>query len=165
MHSHLKNDFPICDFVLVATTPLRESFRCDDRAAFIRRCVRIADGRPILFKLHRSEYVDRAKREINRYAPGSIILTSGDVNHMIANASTVITQQSSCTFVAIVLGKEVYTNLELEELNRLMPIQNNGTSSQRIAGIAKRLLHTPMPVLQQIRRGHRARPSWEKADL
>jgi hypothetical protein len=165
MHSHLNNDFPICDFVLVATTPLRESLRRDDRAAFLKRCVEIADGRLILFKLHPSENVERATREINRYAPGSVILTSGNVNHMIANASTVITQQSSCTFVAVGLGKEVYTYLDMDELNQLMPIQNNGTSSQRIAGIAKRLLHTPMPVLQQIRRGHRARPSWEKADL
>jgi hypothetical protein len=52
-----------------------------------------------------------------------------------------------------------------DELKRLMPIQNNGTSSNRIANIAKRVLHTPMPVLQQIRRGIRARPKWEKADL
>ena len=76
---------------------------------------------------------------------------------MIVNASTVITQQSTCTFVAVALGKEVYTNLDLDELHRLMPIQNNGVSSQRIASIAKRVLHTPMPVLQQIRRGLRAR--------
>lgn len=165
MRSSLKNNFPICGFVLVATTPLRESLRRDDRAAFIKRCVQIADGRQLLFKLHPSENVSRARREISRHAPGSIILTSGNVNDMIANASTVITQQSSCTFVAVGLGKEVYTNLDLEELNRLMPIQNNGTSSQRIAGIAKQLLHTPMPVLQQIRQGHRARSSWEKADL
>ena len=72
---------------------------------------------------------------------------------MIANASTVITQQSTCTFVAVALGKEVYTNLSKEELQRLMPMQNGGQSSERIVEICKRVLHTPMLVLQQIRRG------------
>jgi hypothetical protein len=164
LHNHLNNNFPFRDFVLVATTPLRETLRRDDRAAFIRRCVTIAAGRPLIFKLHPTEKVDRATKEIERYAPDALVLTAGNVNHMIANASTVITQQSTCTFVAVALGKEVYTNLDLDELHRLMPIQNNGTSSQRIATLAKRVLHTSMPVLQQIRRGLRARPKWEKVD-
>lgn len=171
LHQNVKNDFPQRDFVLVATTPLRETFRRDDRKSFIRRCVTIAAGRPLIFKLHPSERVDRATREIERYAPGAQVLTNGNVNHMIANASTVITQQSTCTFVAVALGKKVFTHLNIDELHRLMPIQNNGTSSQKIAQIAKRVLHTPMPVLQQIRRGVRPRPKsaellrwWEKAD-
>jgi hypothetical protein len=126
--------------------------------------VTIAAGRPLIFKLHPTENVKRALREIECYAPGTTVLTHGNVNHMIANASTVITQQSTCTFVAVALGKEVYTNLNVDELKRLMPIQNNGSSSQRIASIAKRVLHTPMPVLQQVRRGARARPRWEKLD-
>jgi hypothetical protein len=165
LQGNLKNAFPQRNFVLVATSPLRETFRRDDRAAFIRRCVEIANGRPLIFKLHPTERVDRAMREIQRHAPGAQVFTQGNVNHMIANASTVITQQSTCTFVAVALGKEVHTYLDLDELKRLMPIQNNGASSQRIANIARRVLHTPMPVLQQIRRGLRARPKWEKADL
>ena len=84
---------------------------------------------------------------------------------MIANASVVITQQSTSTFVAIALGKEVYTNLEIDELKRLLPIQNGGMSAQKIAEISRRLLHTPMPVLERVRRGYRARPKWEQADL
>jgi hypothetical protein len=83
---------------------------------------------------------------------------------MIANASVVITQQSTCTFVAEALGKELYTNLDVEELRRLMPIQNGGASAGRIASLCRRLLHTPMPVLEQVRRGLRARPKWENAD-
>lgn len=162
---NLENDFPQKDFALVATTPLRESMRWDDRVGFIRRCVTLAAGRPLVFKLHPSENAVRATREIELHAPGAQVLTHGNVNHMIANAAVVITQQSSCTFVAVALGKEVYTSLNLDELKRLMPIQNNGISSERIATLARRLLHTPMPVLQQIRRGNRRRPKWELADL
>lgn len=164
LQNNLINDFPYRDFVLAATSPLRESFRRDDRAAFIRRCVQIAAGRPLIFKLHPTEKIKRATREVEQYAPGAKVFAQGNVNHMIANASTIITQQSTCTFVAVALGKEVHTNLNIDELNRLMPIQNNGTSSQRIANIAKRVLHTPMPVLQRIRRGIRVRPKWDKAD-
>lgn len=164
LQSNLKNAFPQRDFVLVATSPLRETFRRDDRVAFIRRCVEIANGRLLVFKLHPTERADRAVREIQCHAPGAQVFTQGNVNHMIANASTVITQQSTCTFVAVALGKEVHTYLKLDELKRLMPIQNNGASSKRIADIVKRVLQTPMPVLQQIRRGARARPKWEKAD-
>lgn len=164
MQQYLMNDFPQQGFVLVATTPLRETFRPDDRITFIKRCVSIAAGRPLVFKLHPTERVDRATREIRRYAPDAKVRAHGNVNHMIANAITVITQQSTCTFVAVALGKEIYTNLNLEELKQLMPIQNSGSSSQKIANIAKRVLHTPMPVLQQIRNGMRVRPKWDQID-
>lgn len=165
LKQNVNNDFPQQDFVLVATTPLRETFRYDNRANFIKRCVAIATGRPLIFKLHPTEHVDRATREIYQYAPKAIVLTHGNVNHMIANASIVITQQSTCTFVAVCLDKKTYTDLNLEELRYLMPIQNNGTSAARIANLALRLLHTPMPVLQQIRRGLQAQPNWNQIDL
>ena len=42
---------------------------------------------------------------------------------------------------------------------------NGGTSVQKIAEITRRLLHTPLPVLERIRKGYRARPKWQKADL
>jgi hypothetical protein len=93
------------------------------------------------------------------------VFTQGHVNHIIANASVVITQQSTCTFVAIALGKEVYTNLDINELKRLMPIQNGGSSAQKIAEISRRLLHIPLPVLEQVRKGYRPRPKLEQADL
>ena len=162
LSSHLENNFPERDYVLVATTPYRETFRADDRPAFIRRCVEIAGGRPLIFKLHPTESVARATREINTYAPGAEIYTQGNVNPMIANAAVVITQQSTCTFVALALNKETYTALDKKELNRLMPIQNGGVSAKRIANICQRLLRTPMPVLEQIRKGYRSRPRWEK---
>lgn len=130
---HLINDFPYRDYVLAATTPLRESLRFDDRPAFLRKCVRIADGRQLIFKLHPGEDAERATREIEQHAPGSLIFTRGNLNDMIANCSVFITQQSSSTFVGLVLGKEVHSNLNLDDLRRLLPIQNGGTSAQAIA--------------------------------
>ena len=162
LNIHLENSFPQRDYVLVATTPYRETFRSDDRPAFIQRCVQIAAGRPLIFKLHPTENAARATREINTYAPGAEIYTQGNVNPMIANAAVVITQQSTCTFVALALKKETHTFLDKKELNRLMPIQNGGTSAKRIASICQRLLRTPMPVLEQVRKGYRSRPRWEK---
>jgi hypothetical protein len=164
MSGFYQNDFPFHEFVLVATSPLRETYRRDDRRAFLHKCIQIAAGRPLIFKLHPTEHVDRASREIRRLAPDARVYTGGNVNHMIANASVVITQQSTCTFVAVALGKEVYTNLDLQELKRLMPIQNGGMSARRIAGFCRRLVLTPMPLLRQIRNGSRARPRWEQAD-
>jgi hypothetical protein len=158
------NDFPYRDFVLAATSPLRETFRYDDRRAFIKKCVRIAGRRLLIFKLHPTENVERAAREIHRYAPGALVFAHGDVNQMIANARVVVTQQSTCTFVGLALGKEVHTNLNAKELLRLMPIQNGGASSQRIANICRRVLYTPMPELAQVRAGFRRRPRWEQAD-
>lgn len=165
LSSLYQNDFPIRDYALVATSPLRETFRRDDRMAFLDRCVRIANGRPLIFKLHPTENAKRATQEIRELLPEAPIYTHGNVNHMIANASVVITQQSTCTFVALALGKEVHTNLDVNELKHLMPIQNGGTSAQKIAEISRRLLHMPMPILEQIRKGYRARPKWEQADL
>ena len=159
-----RNDFPYHDYVLVATSPLRESFRRDDRNAFLHKCVEIAAGRPMIFKLHPTEHAERATKEIYRFAPDARVYTQGNVNHMIANASVVITQQSTCTFVAVALGKEVHTNLDVKELKRLMPIQNGAVSAQRIAGICRRLLNTPMPLLRRVRKGLKAHPRWEQAD-
>lgn len=165
LSSYGHNDFPFHDFVLVATSPLRETFRRDDRIAFLHKCIRVANGRPLVFKLHPTENASRAIQEIHHLAPEARVYTHGNVNHMIANSSVVITQQSTCTFVAVALGREVYTNLDINELKHLMPIQNGAVSAQRIAGISRRLLHTPMPVLEQVRKGYRSRPKWEQADL
>jgi hypothetical protein len=92
------------------------------------------------------------------------VLTEGNVHQMIANASVVITQQSTATFTAVGLNKETHTYLDVSELRRLLPIQNGGMSAYYIASIARRVLHTPMHILEQIRKGYRPRPRWEKAD-
>lgn len=164
LQANLQNDFPRRDYVLVATTPYRETFRSDDRMGFLAHCAEIANGREIIFKLHPTEDAQRASREIHSVFPGASVLTTGNVNHMIANAEVVITQQSTCTFVAMGLGKETHTYLDQSELRKLMPIQNQGRSALRIAGTASRLLHTPMPVLHQVRAGQRNRPRWEHGE-
>jgi hypothetical protein len=161
LQCYLQNDFPEHNYALVATTPYRETFRQDDRPAFLRRCLSLSEGLPLIFKLHPLENADRATREILSVVPDARIFTTGSVNQMIANASLVITQQSTCTFVALALGKKTHTFLDQDELHRLMPIQNGGLSGQYIAAISRRLLHTPFRVLEQIRKGSRPRVRWE----
>lgn len=162
--SHL-NIFPFHGHVLVATSPLRETFRFDDRQAFIHKCRAIAGERSLIFKLHPLENAERAIREIYEYAPGSNVFTYGDINQMIVNADVVITQQSTCTFVAIALGKEVHTNLNIAELKRLMPIQNGGASAEHIAQICERILRTPMEMLHGKRKQPQTRLKREQGDV
>ncbi len=161
LQSNMVNDFPFHDYVLVITTPNRENFQWEDRSKFIQSCLDLAQGRNLIFKLHPAENHLRAQKEIQKLAPHALVFSQGNVNHMIANASIVITQRSTATFVALALGKEVYSDLDLDELKRLMPIQNGGTSAKRIAAICRHILHTPMTVLEQIRHGKITRPKWE----
>jgi len=132
----LINDFPYRDYVMVATTDMRETFRVEDRPAFIRKAVEIADGRPLLFKLHPNENFERAISEIRKHAPeDTMIFTSGNTNQMIANCCELITQYSTVVFTGIVLGKKVYSWFDVEELKKLSPLQNEGTSALTIASI------------------------------
>lgn len=132
------NDFPHKDFVLVATSDIRECFRYDNRPAFIRDAVKIANGRKLIFKLHPNEKMDRAVQEIRDNAPSdTLILTEGNINHMIANCSELITQFSTVVYVGIILGKKVHSYFDLAELNRLVPIQTEGNSARMIADICK----------------------------
>lgn len=157
MESFYQNKFPLCGYVLAATTPYRETFRPDNRTLFIKQCVKIAKNRLLIFKLHPMENAKRATKEIHKIAPNAIVLTHGNVSEMIANASVVITQQSTCTFVAVALGKEVHTKLNIEELKRLMPIQNGGASASYIAKVCMRLIHTPETETLKARSKVRAR--------
>ncbi len=159
------NDLQFHGHVLVATSPLRETFRLDDRIAFIKKCNTIAKGRTLIFKLHPLEDVKRATREINKNAPEALVFAYGNINPMIANAETVITQQSTSTYVALALGKEVHTNLNIEELKRLMPIQNGGASASRIARICEQTLLTPLEVLMAKRKQAQPRLKRERADV
>ncbi len=143
------NDFPYHDYVLVATSPLRETGQFDYRAGFIKRCLEITDGRPLFFKLHPMENARRAYREIRMYAHDARIFTRGNTDHMIANAAAVITQRSTCTFVAAALGKEVHTYLDQDILKELMPMQNHGTSAANIAFACRQVLQQPAPALQK----------------
>lgn len=140
MQSFLQNDFPLRNYVLAATSSNRETFHWDNREAFIRKAQAIAQSRPLVFKLHPNENLDRARREIMQIAPEAIIFETGNTNHMIANCDVLITQTSSVTFVGLALGKEVYSDLNLNELTRLLPIQNGGVSAARIAELCQKRL-------------------------
>jgi len=133
------NNFPHSHYVLVCTSPLREMFRGEDREAFIRKAVDIAGGRRLIFKLHPNENVKRATREISRYAPGATVLTNGSAEEMIANCDVLITRYSSTAFVGLALGKETHSDFDMDELRRLMPIQN-GSAALNIANVCRRLL-------------------------
>jgi len=130
------NDFPHRDYVMVATSDSRETYGSDDRMAFLKNCVKIAAGRKLLFKLHPNEAFERAIAEIKSVAPvDSLIYTDGNSNHMVANCCELITQWSTLVYLGIVLGKSVYSYFDVEELKRLTPMQNGGTTAEKIAEI------------------------------
>jgi len=133
------NSFPHRNFVLVCTSPLREVFRREDRKAFIRRAVEIAAGRPLIFKLHPNENATRATREIGRHAPGALVFTTGSAEEMIANCNVLITRFSSTAFVGLALGKETYSDYDMDEMRLLMPVQN-GSAASNIADVCRGLL-------------------------
>ncbi len=137
---YLDNDFPHKGYVMVATSDARETFKYENRKKFILECVEKAKGKRLLFKFHPNENFERATREVEKYAPGSLIYSSGNTNHMIANCDTLITKYSSVVYIGIALGKEVYSYFDLEELKKLSPIQNGGTSGVNIAKVARQIL-------------------------
>lgn len=138
--SFLDNDFPHRNYALVATSCIRETFRYDDRKAFIRSAIAKAKGRPLIFKLHPNEKVERAVREIKSLAPDALIFSDGNIEPMIANCDILITQYSSVSYIGLALGKEVHSYFDVEELRRLAPIQNGGTSSRHIADACLHIL-------------------------
>ncbi|MFO7643892.1 MAG: hypothetical protein R6W95_05860 [Desulfosarcina sp.] len=136
---YFNNDFPYKNYVLACTSALREVYRREDRAAFIRKAVAIAAGRTLIFKLHPIENVARATQEINRYAPGAMVFTTGSAEEMIANCDVLITRFSSTAFVGVALGKETYSDFDMERLRHLMPLQN-GSAALNIATVCRRLI-------------------------
>jgi hypothetical protein len=137
---YLDNDFPHRDYVLVCTSDMRETYHYENRKKFIQRAVQIAKGKQLIFKLHPNEHFERATREINRYAPNALVFTQGSAEHMIAHCDTLITRYSTTVYVGLALGKTCYSDFDIEELKRLTPLQNNGTSARNIADVCRRLL-------------------------
>jgi hypothetical protein len=133
------NDFPYRHYVLACTSPLRELFRREDREAFIRKAAEIAGGRQLIFKLHPIENVERATREIRTHAPGAMVFATGNAEEMIANCDVLITRFSSTAFVGIALGKDTYSDFDIDELRRLLPLQND-SAALNIANVCRRVL-------------------------
>jgi hypothetical protein len=137
----LNNSFPHKNFVLVCTSDARETLKYENRRAFIEKAIQIANGKPLIFKLHPNENFKRATEEINKFAPGALVYTSGSAEEMIANCDVLITRFSSTVYVGIALGKEVHSDFDIADLRRMTPIQNDGTSAQIVATIVRELLN------------------------
>ncbi|MBF0556008.1 MAG: hypothetical protein HQK96_15900 [Nitrospirae bacterium] len=140
VRQYLNNDFPYKNFVLVATSDTRETLKFDNRKAFLKKAAGIADGRQLIFKLHPNENFRRSAREIERFAPRSLVLTDGNAHHMVANCDILITQYSSLAFTGIALEKEVHSYFDVNMLRQLTPLQNKDTSSQKIADVCRSCL-------------------------
>lgn len=139
--AYLNNPFPYRGYVLVATSDIRETFRKEDRPAFIRQCVRIAGGRQLIFKLHPNENKARAIGEIRAAAPPeTMIFAEGKTEHMIANCDELITQYSTVVYTGIALGKKVHSWFDVEKLRQLAPVQNGGRSAALIADLCRQYL-------------------------
>jgi hypothetical protein len=123
----------------VCTSDARETLKRDDRQAFLRRCLAIAGGRKLVFKLHPNENEERATREIRAVAPEALVFARGSAEEMIANCDVLVTQYSSTVFVGLALGKECHSYWDVGALRRLMPIQN-GSAAREIAGVCREVL-------------------------
>lgn len=134
------NDFPLRGYVLAATSCLRETWKPEDRRGFIARALRIAAGRMLVFKLHPSEDLARARREIAAQAPTAQVFDDGNTTHMVANCDVLVTRYSSVVLVAAALGKQIYSDLEPALLARLAPLQTAGRSARHIADVCRSLL-------------------------
>jgi hypothetical protein len=151
------NDFPHRDYVFVATSDIRECFGKDDRIGFLKRCMEIAGDRKIIFKLHPNEKAERALSEIKQVAgEDALIYTSGNADHMVANCEELITQFSTLVYVGIGLGKKVHSYFDLDELRRLMPVQNGGTSAKNISEICRGYIEFQGTGIQYLRQRNAA---------
>jgi hypothetical protein len=145
VRSSLVNDFPHQDYVMVATSDIRETFRWENRKAFIKEAVRIAAGRRLLFKLHPNEKMERAVSEIKNFAPaGTLIYQRGNTLEMIANCIELITQYSTVVYAGIILKKKVHSYFDRDVLQQLKPWQNNGSSAANIAQTCRNFLEYSM---------------------
>ena len=138
--AYLDNDFPQKNYVLVATSDARETYKFDNRKKFLRQALEIADDRPMIFKLHPNEKFERAIREIHEVVGEVPIYTDGNIDHMIANCDALVCQYSTVVYTGIALGKEVHSYFDLDMLKRLAPMQNGGVSGQNIARLCRHLL-------------------------
>jgi|KBSMisStandDraft_5_1062788.scaffolds.fasta_scaffold92619_1 hypothetical protein len=133
------NDFPHHGYVLVCTSDGRETMMKVDRPALLARSVEMAAGRQLIFKLHPNENVERATREILAIAPSALVFADGNAEEMVANCDVLITEHSSLTFCGLALGKEVHTNLPLEQVEALLPVQNR-RAAEEIADVIRGVL-------------------------
>ncbi len=133
------NTFPHRGYVLVCTSDGRETMMKVDRPALLKRSVKLAAGRQLIFKLHPNENAERATREILAIAPKALVFAGGNAEEMVANCDVLITEHSSLTFCGLALGKEVHTNLPLEQVEALLPVQHRRAAAE-IADVVRGIL-------------------------
>ena len=141
-------EFEHKNFVLVATSDVRETTKYENRKKFLLNAKKIAGDKLIIVKLHPNELVKKRTAEVKKYLPEALVYHGVSIDPMIANCDVLITRFSSTIFPALALGKEVYCNIDLTDIKRLFPIQNGGTSAKVIANIARELLHSTKPVVR-----------------
>lgn len=134
------NSFPYNNYVLAATSDARETFKYENRKKFIYKALDIAKGRQLIFKLHPNENFKRAIKEINKYAPDALVFCNGNTEQMVANCDVLITKYSSVVYVGLALGKEVFSDFNIDMLRKLIPLQNGGMSGNLIAQQCIKLL-------------------------
>ncbi len=133
-----KLKFEYTDYVLVATSDIRDLGGNEDRIHFIKECVKIAAGKQLIFKLHPNENFEKSSREIRENTPeNTLIYNTGSIDPMIAHCHTLITQFSSTVYLGMILGKKVYSYFPMDELEANVPIQNAGTSAETISKIIR----------------------------
>lgn len=138
--AYCDNDLDAHGYLLLCTTDMRETFRRDNRKALLRRVRAMANGRDIHIKLHPNERLDRALREIARHCPQAIVHRDGSAEELVANCDVLVTQYSTLAHVGLALGKEVHSYFDMDELRRLTPIQNGGTSAHQIADVCREVI-------------------------
>lgn len=141
-------EFEHKNFVLVATSDVRETTKYENRKKFLLNAKKIARDKKIIVKLHPNEIVQKRTAEVKKYLPEALVYHGVSIDPMIANCDALITRFSSTIFPAIALGKEVHCNIDLKEIKRLFPIQNGGTSAKNIAEVARELLASTKPVVR-----------------
>ncbi len=65
------------------------------------------------------------------------------IEPMIANCDVLITRYSTVVYVGLALGKQVFSDFDVNKLKELLPMQNDGKSAFNIAHVARRLLAEP----------------------
>ncbi|MDY0083663.1 MAG: hypothetical protein RBR74_10830 [Ignavibacteriaceae bacterium] len=143
-----KLEFEHKNFVLVATSDVRETTKYENRKKFLLNAKKIADNKKIIVKLHPNEIVKKRTAEVKKYLPDALVYQDISIDPMIANCDALVTRFSSTIFPALALGKEVYSNIDTGEIKKLIPIQNKGTSAKIIADVARELLASTNPVIR-----------------
>lgn len=141
-------EFEHKNFVLVATSDVRETTKYENRKKFLLKAKEIAGNKKLIVKLHPNELVKKRTVEVKKYLPDALVYHGVSIDPMLANCDALVTRFSSTIFPALALGKEVFSNIQIEDIKKLTPLQNGGTSANAIAEVAKELLASTKPVIR-----------------